>query len=62
MPMIIAGVYAGLGDKDRALAMLERAYRRHDPRFWQLKLDQPFDNLHSDLRFKGLLRRMGLPE
>lgn len=62
MSMNIAGVYAGLGDKDRALAMLERAYQHHYPLIWLLKLDQRFESLHSDPRFKDLLRRIGLPE
>jgi DNA-binding winged helix-turn-helix (wHTH) protein/TolB-like protein/Flp pilus assembly protein TadD len=58
----LAGVYAGLGDKDRAFAMLERARLRRDPRMWYLKLDQRFENLHSDPRFRDLLRSMGMPE
>ncbi len=58
----LAGVYAGLGDKDRAFAMLERARRGRDPRMWYLKLDQRFENLHSDPRFRDLLRSMGMPE
>jgi Flp pilus assembly protein TadD len=61
-PVNIAGVYAGLGDKDRALAMLERAYQHRYPRIWHLKLDQRFESLHSDPRFKDLLRRIGMPE
>jgi Flp pilus assembly protein TadD len=62
MSMYLAGVYSGLGDKDRALAMIERAYQWHDPRIWHLKLDPRFENLHSDPRFKDLLRRVGMPE
>ena len=62
MSMYLAGVYSGLGDKNRALAMIERAYQRHDPRMWHLKLDQRFESLHSDPRFKDLLRRVGMPE
>lgn len=62
MPMYLAGVYSGLGDKDRALAMIERAYQQHDPRMWYLKPDQRFKSLHSDPRFKSLLRRIGMPE
>jgi len=62
VPMNIAGVYAGLGDQNRALAMLERAYQNRSPTILFLKLDQRFESLHSDPRFKELLRRIGLPE
>ena len=42
--------------------MLERAYHQRYPRIWQLKLDQRYETLRSDPRFKDLLRRVGMPE
>src|SRR5262249_51787245 len=54
----IALVYVGLGDNDRALAFLERAF---EDRFNPGVLMRPaFDPLRSDPRFGELLRRIGL--
>jgi tetratricopeptide (TPR) repeat protein len=54
----IALIYVGLGDKDEAMAWLEKAYA---DRFNPGVLMRPaFDPLRSDPRFETLLRRMGL--
>jgi tetratricopeptide (TPR) repeat protein len=58
-PYFMAGIYAGLGEKDRAFEWLDRAYEDGD--FMQLKLDPFLDSLRSDPRFHELLRRMNLP-
>jgi DNA-binding winged helix-turn-helix (wHTH) protein/tetratricopeptide (TPR) repeat protein len=60
-PYDIAAVYAGLGEQERALAWLERAYE--DRSGWLglwLKVDPKFDGLRADPRFADLLRRVGL--
>jgi TolB-like protein/DNA-binding winged helix-turn-helix (wHTH) protein/Tfp pilus assembly protein PilF len=57
---IIAWAYAGLGDKDQALAWLEKAYAQHSNELTALKVDPGYDNLRSDPRFQTLLRRVGL--
>jgi tetratricopeptide (TPR) repeat protein len=57
----LAHVYAGLGDKDRALEFLQRAYEEHYPSMEVLKVEPHFDSLRSDPRFQDLLRRMNLP-
>ena len=52
-------IYAGLDDKDQALALLEKAYEEH---FDALALRSPaFDPLRSDRRFRDLMGRIGLP-
>jgi len=56
----VAIVYAGLGEKDRALSALERACQSGDTELIYLKGDPFFDNLHSDPRFATLLKRMNL--
>ncbi len=57
----LAASYAELGDKERAIALLERAYQEHDP-WLPMDLAAPrLDPLHSDPRFQNLLRRIGLP-
>jgi TolB-like protein/DNA-binding winged helix-turn-helix (wHTH) protein/Tfp pilus assembly protein PilF len=58
---LIAEVYAGLGDKDRAFEWLNRAYKERDGQLTSLGFDPFFDSLRSDPRFADLVRRMGLP-
>jgi tetratricopeptide (TPR) repeat protein len=54
----IAVVYAALGDRDQAMAWLEKGY---EERFNPGVLLRPgFDPLRSDPRFQNLLRRIGL--
>jgi tetratricopeptide (TPR) repeat protein len=60
-PTSIAIVYAGLGDKDRAFALLEPAFKEHDDSLIYLKSQTFFDPLRSALRFQALLRRMAFP-
>jgi len=57
---IIAGVYATLGDKDQAFSILEKAVEERQM-LAALKVDPPFENLHSDPRWKALLRRTNFP-
>ena len=54
-------LYIGLGDKEKALSELERAYDDHSVIITFLPTDPRFDGLRSDPRFKYLLRRAGLP-
>ena len=58
---LMAIVYVGLGDKNRAFEWLQKAV---DARAWELpvlKADTMFDPLRSDPRFAPLLDRLGLP-
>jgi TolB-like protein/DNA-binding winged helix-turn-helix (wHTH) protein/Tfp pilus assembly protein PilF len=56
----IAFIYVGLGDRDRAMISLNKAY---GARFKASILMRPaFDPLRSDARFQDLLRRIGLPQ
>jgi len=57
----VAAIYAALGEKDEALARLERAYEERDAWMDYLGLDPRFASLRSDPRFASLLRRMNLP-
>ena len=57
-----AEIYIGLGDKEQALAFLEKAYADRSMLLTFLKVDPQFDSLHSEPRFKDLLRRVGLPQ
>jgi TolB-like protein/Tfp pilus assembly protein PilF len=59
---LIAVIYAGLGEKEEALASLEKAYKDRDHNMALIKCWPMFDRLHSDPRFQSLLRRMNLPQ
>jgi TolB-like protein/DNA-binding winged helix-turn-helix (wHTH) protein/Flp pilus assembly protein TadD len=61
-PYLIATIYSGLGEKDRAFEFLEKAYREKSLDIsWHLRTDLRIDNLRSDPRFQILLRRVRLP-
>jgi eukaryotic-like serine/threonine-protein kinase len=57
----LALVYAGLGDKERALERLEQAYREHDFAMVFLDVVPWFNSLRNEPRFQELLRVMQLP-
>jgi len=59
-PYTIATIYAGLGDKDQAFKMLEKAFEERDIWLMNLKVDPVLIGLHSDQRFRDLLQRIGL--
>ena len=60
-PYTMATVYAGLGDKDKSLALLEQAFQEKSlEASWHIRADLRLDNLRSDPRFQNLLRRVGL--
>jgi tetratricopeptide (TPR) repeat protein len=56
---LIANVHSGLGEKEQALAWLEKAYKERDGLLVLLNVDAHLDSLRSDPRFKDLLRRVG---
>ena len=60
-PVFIAGAYAALGDRDKALQLLERGYQEHLPVMVYIWASGIFDPLRSDPRFQDLLRRMHFP-
>jgi len=61
-PTHIARVLVGIGEKEQALAWLEKAVDQRDERAVMLKVDPHFDSLRSDPRFQHLLGRLGLEQ
>ena len=61
-PYNIAAVYRTLGEKDKAVAWLEKGYEQRDPRMTWLKTDKGWSNLSGDQRFAALMARMHFPE
>jgi TolB-like protein/DNA-binding winged helix-turn-helix (wHTH) protein/tetratricopeptide (TPR) repeat protein len=61
-PYILATIYAGLLEKDKAMQLLEKAYDEKSLELsWHIKADPRIDNLRTDPRFQGLVQRMGFP-
>jgi hypothetical protein len=58
----LAFVFAALGERDRAMLLLEKAYQDRHVRLCMLKVDSRFDLLRDDPRFQDLLRRMNFPQ
>jgi TolB-like protein/Tfp pilus assembly protein PilF len=58
----VAVVYAGLGETDKVFEWLEKDFQSRNSSLVELQMEVPFVPLHSDPRFKDLLKRMGLPE
>ncbi|MBY0494238.1 MAG: tetratricopeptide repeat protein [Cyanobacteria bacterium] len=58
---MIATVYAGLGEKDRAFEWLDRALSARDDQLVLLKTDTHLDPLRGDRRFAVVLARVGIP-
>ena len=58
----VARFYVRVGENDRALEWLERAFVDHDPNLPYVSREADFDSLRDDPRFQDLLRRMNLPQ
>jgi tetratricopeptide (TPR) repeat protein len=56
----VAIIYAGLGDKDKAFEYLERAFQQRELLVPYITIYPYFDFLRDDLRYKDLIRRIGL--
>ena len=56
----IAAVYVALGEKDEAFKWLERGYADHGGAFHAIAIRPVFRALHSDPRFREILRRIGI--
>jgi len=55
-------VYAGLGETDRAIDELERAYAERDSMIRDLRIDSQWDRMRSDPRFVALMEKMAYPK
>ena len=54
-----AAAYAALGDKGKALQMLQRSYEDHSWLIW-IGVDPMFDPLRKEPAFQSMLRKMNL--
>jgi Flp pilus assembly protein TadD len=60
-PSALAGVYAALGETDRAFQMLDEACADRDPWLVDMRVDETFALLRSDPRYAKVLERMHFP-
>jgi eukaryotic-like serine/threonine-protein kinase len=60
-PYYFAGIYAGLGEEDRALDCLEKSLEENSHWLIYLHMDPGMDSLRELPRFQDLVRRVGLP-
>jgi adenylate cyclase len=61
-PFMIARCYADMGEKEKAFAWLDTAYREHDRLLIGLNVSPGFDSVRSDPRYAELVRKVGLPK
>ena len=57
----LADLYAALGNKDEALANLEKAFVNNPADLMYIKIDRLLDSLHTDPRYQNLLHSLNLP-
>ena len=60
-PYDLAILYTGLGEKDKAIEQLNRAFEERAGWIIDLKVEPFFDSLRSDRRFEELVQRLRLP-
>ena len=61
-PLFFVRIYAALGEREQALALLEEAYAEHDIYLVWLKAERAFDPLRTEPRFQAVLHRVGFSD
>jgi hypothetical protein len=57
----VALVYADIGQKNEAIALLEKAADEHVGWITCIAVDPALDNLRGDPRFQAVVERVGIP-
>ncbi|MGB8535839.1 MAG: winged helix-turn-helix domain-containing protein [Acidobacteriaceae bacterium] len=60
-PVHMALQYAQLGLREETLSQLEQGYRQHSPGMLYIQDDPAYDFVHSDERYRAIIKGMGLP-
>jgi TolB-like protein len=60
-PIHLAMIYTKVGEPNKAIPLLERAYAEHSGDMIFLNIEPCFDPLRGDPRFQKLIRRVGTP-
>ena len=61
-PYDFATIYAGLGNKEKAMELLQQCLEQREWQLVFLKVDQFWDNLRDDPKFVELLKKVGFEE
>ena len=61
-PVLPATVYMGLGDRARALDLLEKGFLLRSAFMNEVRMDPLFDSLRDEARFKNLMARFRMLE
>ena len=61
-PYCLGAIYAAIGEREKALAWLEKAYTLRQTDLVSMKIDPPLDTMRDDEHFRDLLRRIHLTE
>ncbi len=59
-PVLSALVYVGLGESDRALDRLERAYQNQAALITEVPVDPRYESLRSNPRYEAIVNGIGL--
>ena len=59
-PFNLAVIHGGLGDKERALEWLDKAYEERSPSLNLLKVSPAFIGMHREPRFVAMVRSLGM--
>ena len=60
-PVFFALAHAQLEQREETLSSLEEAYRGHDPLLLWVQDEPAYDFVHSDERYRAIIKGMGLP-
>jgi tetratricopeptide (TPR) repeat protein len=60
-PTLLAILYAGIGDRDRAFEWADKAYEVRDVQILFLGVEPQAERLRDDPRFAAFVRKLGLP-
>src|SRR6059058_6639797 len=53
-----AAIYLGLGEKEKALDWLDKAYENQESACWLLKVDPIYDSVRGEPRFQALVKKV----
>ena len=57
-PSAFAAIYLGLGEKEKALDWLDKAYQNQESACWLLKVDPIYDCVRNESRFQALIEKI----
>jgi TolB-like protein/DNA-binding winged helix-turn-helix (wHTH) protein len=60
-PYNLALLYAQLNDREKALAFLDQSFQHHSPDLLWIKSEPAFNFIHSDPRYRSIIKRIGIP-